>query len=249
MNTLLLALAILPVIVLGIIVYRQDKYQREPLGQLLKAFLFGMLSVLPVIVLENLLTLYTPPMPIVSGAYTAYIVAGCSEELCKLLLLVLAIWKSPQFDEYFDGIVYSCFVALGFACCENISYIFSQPLFENALTTSIVRALLSVPAHFLFGIMMGYYTALAKFNPQRRTRYLFLAFFIPMLMHGTFDALLMIPDSMPYGGEIASALLFIVLIWFDVKMWKWGCWRIKRLQLLSQQQDFDRNHPFDGFIW
>lgn len=244
-----LALAVLPVILLAIIVYYQDKYQREPVGKLLKAFFFGVLSVLPTIVLENNLASFTPPMPVVNGAYTAFVVAGCSEELCKLLLLILAIWKSPEFDEYFDGIVYSCFVALGFACCENIGYVFDQPVFEDALATSIVRALLSVPGHFLFGVMMGYYIALAKFNPEHRVRYLFLAFFVPMLLHGTFDSLLMIPDSMASGGEIARVILFVVLIWFDVKMWKWGCRRIKRLQLLSQQQNFDRNHPFDGFTW
>lgn len=249
MNAILLTLAILPVVVLAIVVYRQDKYEREPLGKLLKAFLFGMISVLPAVLLEGLLSQFTPPVPVVSGAYTAFAVAGCCEEACKLLLLFLAIWKSPEFDEYFDGIVYSCFVALGFACCENIAYVFDQPAFEDAIATGMVRALLSVPGHFLFGVMMGYYIALAKFNPQRRPRYLLLAFLLPMLMHGTFDALLMIPDSMTYGGEIASIILFIILIGFDIKMWKWGCRRIRRLQTLSQQQDFDRNHPFDGFIW
>lgn len=244
-----LALAILPVIVLAIIVYRQDKYEREPIGKLLKAFFFGVLSVLPAFLLEDYLCRYTPSMPVVSGAYTAFAMAGCCEELCKLLLLMLAIWKSPEFDEYFDGIVYSCFVALGFACCENIKYVFSQPIFEDALATSVGRGLLSVPGHFLFGVMMGYYVALAKFNPERRVRYLFLAFFVPMLLHGTFDSLLMIPNSMASGGEIAGVFLFVVLIWFDIKLWKWGRRRIKRLQMLSSQQDFDRNHPFDGFSW
>ncbi len=248
-NLILFGLAILPVFVLAFVVYRQDKYEREPIGKLLKAFFFGVISVLPVILLEEWLTLYTPPMPVISGAYTAFAVAGCSEEGFKLLFLLLAIWKSPEFDEYFDGIVYSCFVALGFAGCENISYVFSQTEYSTALTTGVMRAVLSVPAHFLFGVMMGYYVALAKFNRDRRFMYLVLAFLVPMLLHGVFDSLLMIPETMVSGGEIAEVVLFVILIVFDIKMWKWGVRRIRRLQLLTQQQDFDRNHPFDGFTW
>jgi hypothetical protein len=32
-------------------------------------------------------------------------------------------------------------------------------------------------------------------------------------------------------------------------MWKWGVRRIRHLQDLSQQQNFDRTNPFDGFTW
>jgi RsiW-degrading membrane proteinase PrsW (M82 family) len=106
-----------------------------------------------------------------------------------------------------------------------------------------------VPGHFLFGVMMGYYVALAKFADSRRGGYLLMAFVVPMLMHGTFDSLLMIPESMGEGAGLVSSVLFIVLLWFDVKMWKWGVRRIQHLQELSKQQDADRNHPFRGFTW
>lgn len=245
----LLAIAVLPVVVLCWVVYRQDKIQPEPLGKLAKAFFFGALSIIPAFILEGILSLFTPPIPIVSGAYTGFVVAGCSEELCKLLMLRWAIWKSREFDEYFDGIVYACFTSLGFACFENIGYVFQQEMFTEAMATGTVRAVLSVPGHFLFGVMMGYYFALAKFDQQNRSKHMFKAFFIPMLLHGTFDSLLMIPESMPIGREVMGIVLFVVLVWFDVKMWKWGVRRIKRLQELSQQQDADRSHPFDGFQW
>ena len=78
---------------------------------------------------------------------------------------------------------------------------------------------------------------------------LLAAFVVPMLMHGTFDSLLMIPESMGEGAGLVSSVLFIVLLWFDVKMWKWGVRRIQHLQELSKQQDADRNHPFRGFTW
>lgn len=249
MNLYLLAVSVLPVLVLAIVVYFQDKYQREPVKVLLKAFFAGALSIIPAAFAEMMLSRFTPPMPVVSGAYTGFVVAGCCEELCKLLMLSLAVWRSKAFDEYFDGIVYACFVSLGFACFENISYVFSQDSFVGAMVTGSVRAVLSVPGHFLFGVMMGYYFALAKFDAGHRSGYLLKAFAVPMLMHGTFDSLLMIPESMAVGGNFVSGLLFVVLIWFDVKMWRWGVSRIRRLQELSRKQDFDRSNPFDGFVW
>lgn len=249
MNTILLALAVLPVIILAVIVYRQDKYEREPIGKLIKAFIFGVLSAIPAVLMEQFLSIFDPELPVISGIFDGYIVAGCSEEFCKLVLLYLAIWKSREFNEYFDGIVYACFVSLGFACFENILYVFDQETYLDALTTGSVRAIMSVPGHFLFGVMMGYYFALAKFSPARRGSYLFKAFFMPMLLHGTFDALLMIPDSFSDGADIISGALFILFIYFDIRMWKWGVRRIRKLQELSQQQDFDRNNPFQNFQW
>ena len=249
MNIYLIAIAILPVLILAFAVYRQDKFNKEPFGLLVKCFFFGALSILPAALLENVLSQFNPGGPILSGVYTGYAVAGCCEELFKLLMLAWAVWRSREFDEYFDGIVYSCFVALGFACFENISYIYGQDSFLSAMYTGSVRAVLSVPGHFLFGVMMGYYFALAKFAPGQRGKYLLLAFLVPMLLHGTFDALLMVPESMGADGTIVSGVLFVVLIFFDIKMWKWGVRRIRHLQDLSQQQNFDRTNPFDGFTW
>lgn len=248
-DILLLLLAVLPVVVLSWVVYRQDKYEKEPLGKLLKAFFAGALAIIPAIMLEQVAAVFTPAIPAVSGLFQGYVVAGCCEELSKLALLALAVWKSREFNEYFDGIVYACFASLGFACFENIGYVFSQDILAEALQVGSMRALLSVPGHFLFGVMMGYYFALAKFDPQHRAGNLFKAFLVPMLMHGTFDSLLMIPESMESGAGLVSGALFVVFVWFDVKMWKWGVRRIRRLQELSGQQDADRSHPFAGFDW
>ena len=59
----------------------------------------------------------------------------------------------------------------------------------------------------------------------------------------------MIPESMPAGAGVVSGVLFVVLLWFDIRMWKWGVRRIRHLQELTKQQNYDRSHPFDGFTW
>ena len=241
-NIILIALAILPVIVLAFFVYRKDKFEKEPLRMLVKAFAFGCLSALPAIFIERALSAlyvtvggdYLPG--VFYGLFNGFVVAGCTEELCKLALLSWAVWKSREFNEYFDGIVYATFVSLGFAGLENIMYVFSQGSFDAALVTGGVRAVLSVPGHFLFGVVMGYYFALAKFQPDQRRQNLYKAFLYPMLLHGTFDSLLMIPEAMGQNGELLAGILFMVFIYFDIKLWKVGMRRLKHLQELSGQQ-------------
>lgn len=247
-DIILLALAVLPVVVLAFFVYRKDKFEKEPFRMLLKAFIFGCLSALPAIFLETFLTgVYTGLggnyLPgFFSGLYNGYIVAGCSEELCKLLLLTWAVWKSRDFNEYFDGIVYATFVSLGFAGLENIMYVFSQEGFSTALMTGSMRAILSVPGHFLFGVVMGYYFALAKFQPATRRENLIKAFLYPMLLHGTFDALLMVPEAMGIDNSLFASVLFIVFIYFDIKLWKVGMRRLNHLQELTAQQEAESTY-------
>lgn len=244
--------AIVPVVILLIFIYRKDKYQHEPLGKLLLTFFVGCLSVIPAGLQETLLMPLAPSadaMPVANGIFDGYLVAGVSEELWKLLLLMLVIWRSPHFDEYFDGIVYAAYLSLGFACVENIGYVMGG---DDQMATALMRGLLAVPAHFLFAVIMGYHLSLAKFDHERRGGHLLRAFLYPALLHGTYDALLMISSNL--GGDdgsvsIVCGVLFIVFVVFDIKMWRWGLKRIKRLQERSKEQTFDRSHPFDGFTW
>lgn len=247
MNIALIS-AVLPVLLLLWFIYRKDKQNPEPVGRLLLTFFVGCLSVVPAIVMEMVMGAFNPGTPVLGGLYNGFAVAGFSEELCKLLLLLLVIWRSPHFDEYFDGIVYAVFLSLGFACVENVMYVTSG---NDMMQVALMRGLLAVPAHFLFAVTMGYYVSLAKFDPAGRRRHLACALLFPMLLHGTYDALLMVSDGLGDSGlgMLVSGVLMIVFIVFDVTMWRWGLRRIKRMQERSQEQDCDRQNPFEGFTW
>lgn len=216
---------------------------------LLKAFGFGVLSIVPTLMMETSLSLFVPDSPVLGGLYNGFVVAGCSEELCKLLLLTWAVWKSKEFDEYFDGVVYATFVSLGFACVENVQYVFLQETLFESLHTGFMRALLSVPAHFLFGVTMGSFFALAKFRPERRGRYLLGAWAVPMVLHGTFDSLLMVPAAMEEGSEELALLLLVLFLVFDIFLWRQGRKRLAHLQELSAQQAEERMPSLDNLDW
>ncbi len=217
----LLFIALAPVLIIAFYIYGRDKYEKEPISILLKALLTGVLVVLPVVLIEKLFSLPSESMEgLPAAAYSAFIVAGLTEEGMKFLAFYYFFWKNSNFNEKFDGIVYSVYIALGFAGIENILYVFS-----GGYGVGLVRALTAVPAHALFGIVMGYYFGLARFNPDRRTSYLIMALLLPFIFHGLYDFMLM-------GNSPFLLVLFIpVFIYF----WISG---FKKMSLASDASSF-----------
>jgi len=178
MAVLLASLA--PVLIILFYIYFRDKYDKEPLGLLLKALLMGIVIIVPVIFIERLLMNLMPQSSkVAAAAYHAFVVAGSTEELFKFLALYLLVWKSPSFDEKFDGIVYAVFVSLGFAGVENVLYVM-----DGGMQTALTRALTAVPAHAIFGITMGYYLGIAHMYKELQGPYLARALLVPILGRG-----------------------------------------------------------------
>ena len=228
MNTIIFILAILPVIVLASYIYKKDKYEKEPLSMLILAFFLGMLAIPMDLVVVGIINAIIPGGTVF---YQAFFEAGIPEEFCKWALFMLVIWRNKNFDEFFDGIVYACFIGLGFACIENMMYVFDSESYSTALHTGVVRALLSVPGHFLFAVIMGYFLGMAKFRPQQRGKYLILSYVCPVIAHGIFDYLLMLSSALTENNmELIGAGLFLIFLYLDVKMWKIGVRQIAKMQ-------------------
>jgi len=185
MDILLISLA--PVAIIAFYIWFRDKYEREPIRMLIFSLLAGALIVIPILIFENLISIpgeWMEGLP--AAAWKAFAVAAFTEELFKYLALFLLVWKSREFNDKYDGIVYGTFISLGFAAVENILYVFSE-----GLVTGLVRAFTAVPAHAIFGITMGFYFGMARFYPKKRRDLKLLAFLIPFLMHGFYNFILM----------------------------------------------------------
>ena len=219
----LLALAIAPGIAICLFIYFKDKYNREPLGLLILSFFIGVLSIIPPIIIQ--LSLTKPVQKIMGPGilYTAvfsYLIVALSEEGSKFLALRFIPFRRKAFDDPFDGIVYAVMVGMGFATIENIFYVT-----EHGFATGILRMFLSVPAHATFAVLMGYHLGLAKFDPAKRKRYMFLAVFWPVVFHGTFDFFLFVNNTWyHFAGAVIS---FIVAVRLSLKL-------IRRKQVLSR---------------
>ncbi len=226
---LLFGIAILPVIILMVYIYHQDKYQKEPIKTLAKAFIGGMIAIaLDILIVTGIQYLAGDSAITKTVFFSAFLEAGIPEEFSKFLIFMLFIWRDMNFDEYFDGIVYATFIGLGFACVENIEYVFMF-----GFGTGVVRALLSVPGHFLFGVVMGYFLSMAKFHPEKRGTYLISGLLLAMIAHGLFDWLLMVSSALGAG---LGSILYFVFLWGDFKLWKLGLKYINKQQANSRRQ-------------
>lgn len=214
----LIIIAVIPGIALALGLYLTDRYDREPVRLLLKLFLFGMLSAVPTIIVERLLSNINIFGGILAIAWTTFIVAGLTEEYFKRLVVMRIAYYHDAFNEKLDGIIYCAYSALGFATIENIVYVISG--YDADPYIGWYRGLLSVPAHMLFAVTMGYYLSLARFSPDKDTcrRYFTLSLVVPILFHGTFNFILL--------AQIQ--LLMILFIPFVVFLW------INNLRKLNQ---------------
>ena len=215
----LLLISILPVVILLGYIYLKDKNEREPFGLLLKAFFSGALVAVTILLwgfVENVAGFSLTAFAENSAVLKSFFQAAIPEEGLKLLFLYWLIWKNKEFNEHFDGIVYAVFVSMGFACVENILYVYS-----GGFGTGVARALLAVPGHFLFAVIMGYFFSRARFTPLKRKHLLAMAFICPVLAHGLYDTLCF---AMEMYGEAAglSSVLNVVFIAFDIKLWQIG---------------------------
>ena len=210
MNYILIA-ALAPVAMLLYYIYRKDEFQKEPVKEVLKAFGLGILSVFVSLMISGPLGafgLYPEEQETVwDGIAISFFGAAIPEEIAKFLMFWLLVRRNKYFDEHMDGIVYAAAVSLGFAGLENIMYLFSA---EDWVSTGIARALFSVPGHCFFGILMGYYYSLVRFDPITPLINRFWVLGAPILAHGIFDSILFASDVLPQALSLVLMIVFIV---------------------------------------
>lgn len=211
-------IAVIPGIALALGLYLTDRFDREPVKLLLKLFLFGILSAVPTVFVERFLSNLNIFSELLSYIWKAFIVAGLTEEFFKRLVVMRIAYYHRAFNEKLDGIIYCAFSSLGFATIENILYVVTG--FDADPYIGLFRGILSVPAHMLFAITMGYYLSLARFSPDTKTTsdYFTRSLVVPALYHGTFNFILL--AKIPF-------LLFL-FIPFVVFMWVMNLRKLNR---------------------
>lgn len=206
----LFAAAIAPVLICAFYIYIRDKYEKEPVRLLFVGCIFGIVATFPIIQAENIVTAFMPIGGMLFEAfYISFIVASLVEEGFKFVILYCLTWHNKNLNERFDGIVYAVFISLGFAGFENILYVFNPDL--GGMSTALSRAIFSVPGHGFFGVIMGYYFAMAKFEPENKAKYMFLGFIVAWFIHGLYDFILL--SNMPYVMFVF--IPFIVFMWIN----------------------------------
>ena len=213
--------ALLPAFFLLRYIYRQDKVEKEPVGLIVGLLLRGVLAALLAGMIERvgefLLRIFIPQNNLLYPILMAFLVVAVTEEGAKMLLLKHRTWYDPNFNYRFDGVVYSAAVSLGFAAYENLLYVF-----RFGLGTAAVRAVLSVPGHTCFAVFMGIWYGRARQCVQRGNvpaaqSCLRRGFLTAVLLHGTFDACLMVNTNLSMMIFAVFVLVTYITAWRSVR--------------------------------
>ena len=231
----LIFVSILPVIILAYYIYNKDK-DKEPKKLLFKLFLGGVCSTFLTLAITFVLGNFFPiivtdtsQLDYFSLFIHVFFGIALVEEFSKWFVLYMMSYNHREFDQVFDLVVYSAFVALGFACFENILYVL-----QNGMIIAIIRGLLAVPGHFFEGVFMGYYLSSAKVadiseDSSSKSWNMFLSLFVPILLHGFYDFCLL------SGNIFFIGLFFIFMIILYIKSFK----KIKKMSLSNRKLKYN----------
>ena len=135
------------------------------------------------------------------AAYTAFIVAGFTEELGKFLAVRQTLYKSPYFSEPMDGLIFAAAAALGFASIENVGYMVS---FGAAVV--LLRGVFSTVGHVLFAAPWGFALGRQKRGGPSGALFTRAALVVGITAHGLFDFFIFV------GGRWAAGTLALFLV-------------------------------------
>jgi RsiW-degrading membrane proteinase PrsW (M82 family) len=180
-----------------------DKYEKEPERLIYLAFFAGVLATFPSMMLELPLPIGNRPPSFLLKDFFPFLWVGIVEEFFKYLAVRLTVYRSSQFNEVMDGMIYMISAALGFAATENVGY-----MLGFGFSVGFLRAILSYLGHVSFSAILGYYLAKAKIEGRRG--WLWVGFLWAISLHCLYDIFFVIGSLKASGGF----LLLGLLVWF-----------------------------------
>lgn len=215
------AAAALPILIYLVVIWRLDRYEREPLWLVGLTFLYGAIGA---ILLGTILSLTVMAAAGTHDmAFGASIVAPLCEEPAKGLIVLLLL-LTRHFDNTTDGLIYGAASGLGFAMTENFLYFLQADQTGGieawqlvVVLRSLFSALMHCAASASFGAILGRFRYRGGVSQWLIAPLLGLA--IAMSMHGAFNSALVYSersgaDHLAFVGlgliPIAAIVLFTI---------------------------------------
>jgi len=183
-------------------------------------FMWGCASTIPTGVIEHLTGAELAQETLYRSAAVSFFLIGPFEEFFKLAAVWVAIYRSQDFREPIDGIVYAATAAIAFASVENFVYVL---LMGPEILLS--RALFATPAHLMFSSMWGYSMGLARFQRDGELLTVGKGLSIAAVLHGVYNFLVAFH---PKTAMISLLPLMAFMAWLVNRM----------------IQEHKRTHPF-----
>lgn len=166
--------AVIPTILYVVLLWRLDRFDREPFKDLFITFLYGGIGVIIIAIIATvsinwLVSVRFALIPKDSRLETM-LIAPVIEETLKAVFLIIALRKRP-FDSYLDGFVYGAAAGFGFAMTENFLYFIAGSQSASGwVTIVIIRSLFSATMHGIATGFFGLCYAMYRFSTYKVRR-------------------------------------------------------------------------------
>ena len=211
-----LLLAILPVGLICFIFYKWvDTGTKEDWRWLGLAFLFGIVAAVPAFLFQSVFDpwLYENVADAVSPFVQSFAGVALVEEALKWLPIFFIVRRFAKWDEYSDGVMYMVFCGMGFALVENILY-----ALQGEIWVAVLRAFTAVPAHAVFGVLMGFFLSRFQFVKHGKRAFLITSLVLPILAHGIYDFFII--QTFVEWLMLLALVILIVCLYFSLHLIK-----------------------------
>ena len=231
-------LSLFSTIVLVCMIRDSDRKQREPAYMIILSLISCLFTICVSLLLGQIIL---PKLDIISSGLFNFdtqnilkiVLLALVEEYSKLLVLYLCISRNKNFDDIFDGFVYSSLIALSFAAFETLLYVFNESTLSSMQSLAVLRGVTTVPLHLFCGIVMGYYMGVEKFSwgTKRRIITLMKCLLVPTFIHFAYNYIL----SCVITNVAIDSFVIIILVVIFVIFYFTSMFIIKRLKFLNEQ--------------
>lgn len=195
--------AVLPAAILMWFLYGRGTGLNISFKKVKWAFIWGIIAC--IVVLFSI----GPFSPEVENIFNILCFSALPEELLKMAIMLFLL-KRFRCTNKIDVLVVCGSVGLGFACIENLFYVLLVVPESDWIRTSIDRAISSVPGHFSYAIIMGYFVYRAFNIVQTKKQKFFnlsIAFILPTLIHWNYNVFAKLSES-----DLIILILYIIPI-------------------------------------
>lgn len=229
--------ALIPMLVYLVIIWRMDRYDREPFKLLFQNYLWGaigaiVLALIGSVIFSSVLSIFIQDDDFVDKLSTV-LVAPFVEEITKGIFLFITV-SSIKFDNITDGIVYGGAIGLGFGMTENFFYFISSTnSISGWIAIIIIRNLFSGVMHCVSTGTFGAFIAMAKFKSGIAKVILpAVGILIAMSIHSIWNASVSFESTAAIGFLFLFVTVIIFMITFSLSVKKEK--KIIYSQLLSE---------------
>jgi RsiW-degrading membrane proteinase PrsW (M82 family) len=190
-------------------------YQPRSFENLVRVFIWGCACTIPAFVIENTTGAVLGHKDLVHAAVSSFLLIAPTEELFKLVAVWVAIYRSQDFREPLDGMVYAATAALGFVSVENL--IFMSQLGPESI---VPRAVYATPAHVLFASMWGYSMGVARFQRRGEMLTILKGYLLAVGFHGTYDMIVAINPKAAMFSVLPLMIFMAWLAWRNLRSFR-----------------------------